>query len=288
MCQSNLLVLLTPFPLGVHTFVLYMCVSASGKSFFIDRTVQGCCCITNDSKHRDLRQHPFIISQFCGQRWEGLLCSGFHKAQIYRFIVLVSYLEAMGKNQFLMSFRCLAGSSSCRCEVLAGHQPGTTPCSQKMFKVKVLVAQSCPTLRPHEWQTARFLCPWGSPDKNTRVNCHVLLQGIFPTQGSNLGLLHCRCILYHLITWEAEATHIPSHMVLSISKATWVHHVYPRRKLSTLIKSSCGQIGPIRLISLLFQKIIYSLVHGFYSHSKCKRLHKCKGRWKPFLEFYPP
>ena len=28
--------------------------------------------------------------------------------------------------------------------------------------------------------------------------CHSLLQGIFQTQGSNLGLLHCRQILYHL------------------------------------------------------------------------------------------
>ena len=30
------------------------------------------------------------------------------------------------------------------------------------------------------------------------MGCHVLLQGIFPTQGSNSGLLHCRWILYHL------------------------------------------------------------------------------------------
>ena len=36
--------------------------------------------------------------------------------------------------------------------------------------------------------------------KNTGVGCHSLLQGIFPTQGSNLGLLHCRQILYHLST----------------------------------------------------------------------------------------
>ena len=34
--------------------------------------------------------------------------------------------------------------------------------------------------------------------KNIRVGCHSLLQGIFPTQGLNLGLLHCRQILYHL------------------------------------------------------------------------------------------
>ena len=30
------------------------------------------------------------------------------------------------------------------------------------------------------------------------ICCHFLLQGIFPTQGSNLDLLHCRQILYHL------------------------------------------------------------------------------------------
>ena len=37
-----------------------------------------------------------------------------------------------------------------------------------------------------------------SPGKNTRVGFHTLLQGIFPTQGSNPGLSHLRCILYHL------------------------------------------------------------------------------------------
>ena len=37
-----------------------------------------------------------------------------------------------------------------------------------------------------------------SPGKNTGVGCHALLQGIFPTQGLNPGLPHCRRILYHL------------------------------------------------------------------------------------------
>ena len=37
-----------------------------------------------------------------------------------------------------------------------------------------------------------------SPGKNTGVGCHDLLQGIFPTEGSNPGLPHCRWILYHL------------------------------------------------------------------------------------------
>ena len=37
-----------------------------------------------------------------------------------------------------------------------------------------------------------------SPGKNTRVGCPALFQGIFPTQGSNPGLLQCRWVLYHL------------------------------------------------------------------------------------------
>ena len=44
----------------------------------------------------------------------------------------------------------------------------------------------------------RLLCPWNSPGKNTGVGCHALLQGIFLTQGWNLGLLHYRQIFYCL------------------------------------------------------------------------------------------
>ena len=39
------------------------------------------------------------------------------------------------------------------------------------------------------------------PGKNTGVDCHFLLQRIFPTQGLNPGLLHCRQILYQLRYW---------------------------------------------------------------------------------------
>ena len=40
--------------------------------------------------------------------------------------------------------------------------------------------------------------PQNSPSQNTRVGSLSLLQGIFPTQGSNQDLLHCRRILYQL------------------------------------------------------------------------------------------
>ena len=68
-----------------------------------------------------------------------------------------------------------------------------------------LVIQSCPTLwrtgpwtGPHGLQPARFLCLWNSLGKNTRVGIRFLLQGIFPAQGSNPGILHCRQIPYRL------------------------------------------------------------------------------------------
>ena len=48
------------------------------------------------------------------------------------------------------------------------------------------------SLQPHGLQPTRLLCPWNSPGKNTGVGCSALLQGIFPTQGSNQGLLHGR------------------------------------------------------------------------------------------------
>ena len=54
------------------------------------------------------------------------------------------------------------------------------------------------SLQPHGLQPVRLLCPWNSPGNNTGVGCHSLLYGIFPTKRPNLGLLHCRQILYCL------------------------------------------------------------------------------------------
>ena len=55
------------------------------------------------------------------------------------------------------------------------------------------VAQSCPTLCP-PWT----IPPWNSPSQNIRVGSLSLLQWIFPTQGSNPGLPHCRRVLCQL------------------------------------------------------------------------------------------
>ena len=78
-------------------------------------------------------------------------------------------------------------------------------------------------------QPARLLCPWDSLRESTRVCCLALFQGIFPTQGLNLGLLHCRRILYCSATREAPNQHsyylMHHHCTLDLHTETlWFAH----------------------------------------------------------------
>ena len=61
-------------------------------------------------------------------------------------------------------------------------------------KVKVKLLSRVRLFATHGLQPTKLLRPWDSPGKNTGVGCHFLLQGIFLTQRSNLGLLHYRQI----------------------------------------------------------------------------------------------
>ena len=70
-----------------------------------------------------------------------------------------------------------------------------------------LVTKSCLTLitpwtvahqAPLSMGFSRHLCTGDFPGTNIGIVCHFLLQEIFPTQGLNPSLLHCRQILYHL------------------------------------------------------------------------------------------
>ena len=65
---------------------------------------------------------------------------------------------------------------------------------KEIQEVKVKVSQSCLTL----CEPMDYTVQWNSPGQNTRAGSHSLLQGIFLTQESQWGLLHCRQILYQL------------------------------------------------------------------------------------------
>ena len=74
--------------------------------------------------------------------------------------------------------------------VLAGRIPGTGEPGGLPSKRSHRVG--------HNWSDLAAATAAAAAGKNTRVGCHSLLQRIFLTQGSNLGLPHCRQILYSL------------------------------------------------------------------------------------------
>ena len=81
------------------------------------------------------------------------------------------------------------------------------------------------------FETHGLNSPWNSPGQNTRVGSLSLLQGIFPTQGSNPGLPHCGRILYqlsHKVYWTAQDW---------IGKKNWS---YPFIPLALLYMNSSG------------------------------------------------
>ena len=84
-------------------------------------------------------------------------------------------------------------------------------------------------------QSTRLLHPWDFPSKNTGVGCHSLLQGIFLTQGSNLGLLHCRQTVYHQ-SHQGSYIYYPSHLQIRSMSAAWLRWAFCNDSHKTEIK----------------------------------------------------
>ena len=92
------------------------------------------------------------------------------------------------------------------------------------------------SLQCHGLEPTRLLCPWNSPGKDTGVGCHFSLQGIFPTQGSTPGLLHCRQTLYCL-----------SHQGSFVVKASVFLVVMHRCESWTIKKAGCPRTDAFKL-----------------------------------------
>ena len=92
---------------------------------------------------------------------------------------------------------------------------------------------------------------WNSPGKNTVVDLHSLLQGLFPIQGSNPGLLHCRQIHYYLSHQGSPCVYIHS----TLKKKEILSFVTRWMNLEgiTLIKISQGEKGKYFMISFIYE-----------------------------------
>ena len=78
------------------------------------------------------------------------------------------------------------------------------------------------SLQPHGCSLPGLSVLGDTPGKNTGVGCHFLLQGIFQTQGSNPGLLHCRQILYRLSHLEMSVVGAGAKSSFSSWTMSWL------------------------------------------------------------------
>ena len=104
------------------------------------------------------------------------------------------------------------------------------------YAVMCLVTRSCPTIcSPMDCSTPGSFVHRDSPGHRTGVGCYALLQGIFPTQGSNLGLPHCRKILYHL-SYQG----IPISLTCGISNTIQMHLSMKKKQTHRHREQTCG------------------------------------------------
>ena len=95
-----------------------------------------------------------------------------------------------------------------------------------------------------DYSLVRLLCPWDFPGENTGAGCHFLLQGIFPTQGSNPGLLALQA--------ESLLPESPGKLVRETDTRPVTLEINPE------MLGLCTRRG-IRLMNMSF---------GFYLHSR--------------------
>ena len=109
-------------------------------------------------------------------------------------LFLLSFNEMVSRNliHFQKWISSITGFQPLLLLVKKGRSDGKSVCV-RMYSLSI----TSKSLQPHGLEPARLLCPWNSPGKSTGAGCHSL-QVIFLTQGSNLGFLHGRQLLYRL------------------------------------------------------------------------------------------
>ena len=126
------------------------------------------------------------------------------------------------------------------------------------------------SLRPHGLSPTRLLSPWNFPGNSTGVGCHFLLQGIFPSQGSNPSLPHCRQMLYCL-------SHIPTKIYL------WWKSFPILKYLPKSKANSKGERERYNQLNAEFQKIAGRDKKAFFSE-ECQELEESNWKTRDLLK----
>ena len=133
----------------------------------------------------------------------------------------------------------------------------TVQCPGKIEKVKwsevKLLSRARLFATPWIVACTKLLHPWDFPGKSTGVGCYFLLQGIFPTQGSNPDLSHCRQTLYHLShqgspkikynhkRWEMNGENVSKHRIILLISS---------RIQDFSVKEICHNIKKVKILNL--------------------------------------
>ena len=130
-----------------------------------------------------------------------------------------------------------------------GSNPGLLLCRRILYHLSHCCCCCCrcqvasvvsDSVQPHRRQPTRLPRPWDSPGKITGVGGHALLQGIFPTQGLNTGLLHCRQTFYHL-SYREYLMYMQSTL---FEMPGWMRHKLESRLLGEISITSYMQMTP--------------------------------------------
>ena len=98
------------------------------------------------------------------------------------------------------------------------------------------------SVQPHRRQPTRLPHPWDSAGKNAGVGCRFLLQGVFPTQELDPGLLRCRQVPYHRAAWEAWRP-LAVRTVPVVLRGLGVHHRALLVETPSPACFTCGSTG---------------------------------------------
>ena len=109
--------------------------------------------------------------------------------------------------------------------------PGQLSVWSLFFLSRLVMSDSLPPYRLYS--------PWNSPGQNTGVGSLSLLQGIFPTQGSNPGLPHCRRILYQLSHKVQREVLLSSRRRPSLTAKTNIVYFFPGLPGTDLESQQC-------------------------------------------------
>ena len=118
------------------------------------------------------------------------------------------------------------------------------------------------SLQPRRLQSTRLLCLWNFLGKDTIVDCHFLLQGIFPTQGANVCLLH----------WQVDSlllSHHQSHIYTLVQLLSHVQlFLTPRTAIPQASLSFSISLSLLKLMSIESGMPSNHLIlcRRFYSH----------------------